>query len=141
MHSDEDEDAIPAKAVRNSVLEGRIKLLTATISVVVLCIATIIQYNIVIGHARLPSQIVRFLLTMLLCTAVYKGSVVAERIGLFLFGVGAVITFGFAIILVMKQAPLLYSLTMIANALSYAYYAYVLNSSEDVRAFLASRRS
>ncbi len=139
MGSLDSEEANGQSELQRSAAEGRIKLLSASFAVVCVCVFTIIQYNLAIGPQKLPAQIVRLILTLLLCGAVYVGSRAAHWICVVLFSIGVAMLS--KILLTMNNVPLLFYISISANLLTYIYFLYLLLLSKDVKTFLESKRS
>lgn len=83
------------------------------------------------GQAAIATRAVRFLLTVLLMLAVYRGSTIAKWIAVALFGLALLIMIPGTI-----QVPIIAPLTIL-----YAAFISALLVSRDVDAFLEDQRS
>ncbi len=112
----------------------------ATVSVILTSVWVVVQYNITIGSDRLWMQVIRLVLTITLCVAVYDGFVVAKKIFsvLMLLGLLGYIGLFFATI---NSIHWTFSLSIFANAFTYVYYLFAVWVSPDVATFLEIRRT
>ncbi|MEM9587182.1 MAG: hypothetical protein AAGA03_07865 [Planctomycetota bacterium] len=129
----------PSNDAQESIDDGRSTLLSASIGVLSITLFTIIQYNLVFGPVKLPTQIMRLFLTFWLCRSVYNGSALGRRIALVLLSVAA-LSFA-ALLFLMPELQWLTRVSLIGNVASYAYYLYAITLSNDVKAFLRSQRA
>lgn len=83
------------------------------------------------GQAAVATRVVRFLLTVVLMLALYRGSTIAKWIAVALFGVALLIMIPATIL-----APIMAPLTIL-----YAAFIAALLVSRDVDAFLEDQRS
>ena len=83
------------------------------------------------GQSAIATRAIRFLLTVVLMVALYRGSVIAKWIAVALFGLSLLIMIPATIL-----APMMAPLTLL-----YAAFVSVLLVSRDVDAFLEDQRS
>ncbi len=119
--------------------KGRLLVLRLCSIVVFISAFVILQYNFSIGTHRLPSQLVRFGLTVWLCVAIYKGSQPARWIAIFLMGIGGVL---FLALMFSDEeiAPMARVAAAVAGTI-YLLFAGMLWGSSKVIAFLNHQRS
>lgn len=93
----------------------------------------IVNYNLVVGQDRLPTQLVRFGLTLFLCWALYRGKGWARGVCMVLFGLAG---------LAMAYRAVTSSSTLAAMvAAIYLGSVYFLALSPDVRAYFLRRQT
>lgn len=136
MEDDVDRYGEPDRSV---LLAGRQILRRHVFAVISISALTILQYNLVIGPDRLPAQVVRFALTLLLCYGIYRGSPLAKWLAVCLFGIAGVLFF--SLLLSPGHIGTLNWLTAAANCMTYLLFAWSLIRSTAVAAFLEFQRA
>jgi hypothetical protein len=130
----------PAPAEAAEVAAGRRFVEIAATFLVAVSLATIAFYLVRLGPAKLPQQVVRFLLTAGLAYALLQGRTWARWLTVVLCAVG------FAGVIVplgriaFRTLPILPSLVLLGLALGYGIVARGLLYSASVRAFFAAAR-
>lgn len=114
---------------------GRAILLVCLFLVLLVSIGVTALYVSIRGDERLPSQIVRFALTMLLCFYLYRGHVAAKWIAVILFCLAG----GMATTQIWSDSPLVVFFGGVM-ALFYLSVAWLLLWSRRVNAFLDYQR-
>ncbi|MGK2857693.1 MAG: hypothetical protein ACSLFQ_10855 [Thermoanaerobaculia bacterium] len=98
-------------------------------------ILTIMIYVMSLGPERLPTQIVRFLLTVVLCVFLYRGYSVARYLLIILLGVTLGLM-GLALPSVFAAGKPGVTVGILLMGLGYAFIMVTLARSESVKAFL-----
>ncbi len=119
----------------NDAGRGRKIVLTIIGATLVISALVIIRSNLLTGPHRLPQQVVRFILTVLLAFFLYRGANWARWLLVILYGLGGVGSLGLALF-----ADTGMGLLLVVMGVCYVFSAGALVSSSAVAAFLAQQR-
>lgn len=111
--------------------KGQIILLVYLVLVLLASVGVIAFYVSSRGTDRLPAQLIRFVLTVVLCIFLFRGSRIAKSISVVLFAIGG----SLALNGVFQGSPLTVALSVGLAAL-YLSFAWMLLWSGSVNAFL-----
>lgn len=119
------------------IRQGRRILLLVIATCLLLSVSTILSYNLVLGPGKIVPQVVRFLLTALLCVFLYRGKDWARWLFGLLYGHNTIYAFTMGIPLLSQS---LWGLMILFLGVLYLLMGVILFFSPSVRAFLTAQR-
>ena len=118
------------------IRQGRRILLVVIATCLLLSVSSILSYNLVLGPGKMVPQVVRFLLTVLLCVFLYRGKDWARWLFGLLYSYNCIYALSMGIPLLSQS---LWGLMILFPGILYLLMVVVLFFSPSVRAFLTAQ--